>query len=71
MMVDTMMRLNPVADRTPVTVHFRTAGQSFGFSGSKGVLKATRRASCCVGVLTSVVPFSSSAVVCIFSVNLC
>ena len=33
MMVETMMRLKPVAERTSVTVHFFTVGQSSGLLG--------------------------------------
>jgi hypothetical protein len=32
MMVETKIRLRPVADRTSVTAHLRLVGQSFGFS---------------------------------------
>lgn len=37
MIVDTIIRLKPVAERTSVTVHFLTVGQSFGLD------KANRR----------------------------
>jgi hypothetical protein len=32
MIVETMMRLKPVAERTSVTVHFFTVGQSLGLN---------------------------------------
>lgn len=41
-MVDTMIRLNPVADITLVTSHFLFAGQSLGFSESGDELNVTR-----------------------------
>jgi len=45
-MVDTMMRLNPVADKTSVTAHLRLVGQLSGFllSGSERE-NATRNGS--------------------------
>lgn len=43
--VETMMRLKPVAERTSVTAHFRLVGQSLGFSASYSGLKTTRYGS--------------------------
>lgn len=36
MVVKTIMRLKPVAERTSRTAHLRSIGKSFGFSSSKG-----------------------------------
>ena len=47
MMVETMIRLNPVAESTSVTAHFRPVDQSRGLSGSYGNAKATRYGSSC------------------------
>ena len=44
-MVDTMMRLKPVAERTSVTAHLRPVLQFFGFSASKGSAKVTKNGS--------------------------
>lgn len=33
MMVEIMMRLKPVADKTSVTIYLRPVGQSMGFAG--------------------------------------
>lgn len=38
----TIIRLKPVADKTLVTTHLRDGAQSFGLSGSEASLKATR-----------------------------
>lgn len=35
MIVETMMRLKPVAESTSVTVHFLTLGQSLGLVGGR------------------------------------
>jgi len=45
MIVDTMMRLNPVAERTSVTVHFFVVGQflGLGWSGGSQLRCFTRR----------------------------
>lgn len=48
-MVETMMRLKPVALRTSVTDHLRRLGQSLGLEGS-GVVKVTRKGSLSLGV---------------------
>ena len=45
MIVDTMMRLKPVADNTSVTVHFRRVGQFLGLRTSWWPEKATRKGS--------------------------
>ena len=44
-MVETMMRLKPVAERTPVTAHFRARDQSLGLEGSVGRVKVMRKGS--------------------------
>lgn len=44
MMVETMIRLKPVALRTSVTAHLVRVGQSLGFMGS-GAEKVTRNGS--------------------------
>ena len=62
MMVDTMIRLKAVADKAAVTAHFLNAGQSLGFSQSKGVVNVTRKVSSSgVCVATSLGSFSLSA----------
>ena len=43
MIVDTMIRLKPVAERTLVTVHFCRSGHCMGFSASWGSAKVTMR----------------------------
>jgi hypothetical protein len=48
MIVDTIMRLKPVAERTSVTAHLLLFGQSFGFSASNGSANATRNGSFCL-----------------------
>jgi hypothetical protein len=45
MIVDTMIRLKPVKERTEVTSHLRGTDQSLGLLGSRGVSKATRKCS--------------------------
>ena len=60
MTVETMIRLKPVADRTPVTVHFLSSGQSLGFSSSVGRAKVTKKESSGVLVDAPLVPFSLS-----------
>ncbi|KAJ5104464.1 hypothetical protein NUU61_001811 [Penicillium alfredii] len=45
MIVETMMRLNPVADRTSVTAHLRLAVQSLEFSLSHGWANVTSSVS--------------------------
>jgi len=62
MMVETMMRLKPVADRTLVTAHFLVAGQFWGFSRSMGVANLTKKGS---SDTTGEVCFSSSSAGCL------
>ena len=62
MIVETIIRLKPVADKMPVTAHFLRIGQSFGFSASKGVVNVTTRGSCGDDGATAFVTISMSEV---------
>jgi hypothetical protein len=68
-MVETMIRLKPVADKTPVTAHFLRGGQSLGFSLSTGAVNVTREALPGAGVATVFSPFSVSTASFIFSIK--
>lgn len=72
MMVETMMRLNAVAERTSVTSHFLREGQSLGLSASKDVSKVTKKGSSVlsfgdiaagVGTIAISIPPASAAMV--------
>ncbi len=65
-MVETMIRLKPVADRTPSTVHFLSGGQSLGFLQTDGAGNLTRNgySNTDANVVTASTSFSIS----IFSV---
>lgn len=61
MIVETMIRLKPVADKTEVTIHFLASDQSLGFSESLGQLKVTKNRSADWGSRgVSSVPFGPS-----------
>ena len=68
-MVDTIMRLKPVAERTSVTAHLRLVGQSFGFSGSNGSVNVTRNGSSCLVSGAGIEPSSIEGAVVIVSLG--